>query len=341
MTRFAATRAAGSLVTIIGASILAFVFVRVVPGDPVRLVLGRLATEQAVIAQRNAMGLDESLPVQYWHFISSFLQGDWGFAYSVGEPVRSLIGTRLPASLELGSYAFAIALVGAVLLALWATYRRRRSIDVGVRAISFLGLGTPPFWLALLLLILFSQQWGILPGPEGRLSPHTDAPTTITGFYTIDALLAGDIATFLDAVEHLILPAFVLAFAPFAFLVRLLRANLLEVSREPFITVVRGKGYGRWTAFRRHALPNAALPMLTAAGLVLGELLAGSVLVEKVFDWPGVGALVVESVQRKDYAVVQTFILLAALVYVLVNLAVDILYGVIDPRIRLTRGVRT
>jgi ABC-type dipeptide/oligopeptide/nickel transport system permease component len=338
--RFVATRAASALATIFGASVLAFIFVRVVPGDPVRLVLGRLASEEAVIAQRKEMGLDQSLPVQYWHFISNLVRGDWGFAYSVGEPVRNLIGTRLPASLELGFYAFVIALAGAVLLALWATYRRRRGVDVTVRAVSFLGLGTPPFWLALLLLILFSQQWHLLPGPEGRLSPHTAAPSTITSFYTFDALLSGDFGTFLDAVKHLILPVFTLAFAPFAFLVRLLRANLLEVSREPFITVVRGKGFGRWAAFRRHALPNASLPMLTAAGLVLGELLAGSVLVEKVFDWPGVGALVVDSVQRKDYSVVQTFILLAALVYVLVNLAVDILYGVIDPRIRLSAGVR-
>jgi peptide/nickel transport system permease protein len=204
-----------------------------------------------------------------------------------------------------------------------------------VRGVEFFGLGTPPFWFGLVLLIVFFEYLGWLPGPEGRLEPGRPAPPEVTRLYTVDALLAGDLATFWDAVEHLILPSVALALAPFAFLVRLLRASLLEVSREPFIVVVRSKGLGRWPAFSRHALPNAFLPTLTAAGLLLAQLIAGSVLVEKVFNWPGVGALVVDSILRQDFAVVQAFILLGAFAYVVVNLIVDILYGVIDPRVRV------
>ena len=335
MLRVVISRVGSALVAIFGASILAFVFMRVLPGDPARLIAGPLASEEAIEAQRERLGLNDSLPVQYWNYITDFLQGDWGFSFGAGQPVTTQVGNRLPASVELGLYAFVLCFVFAVGLALFVTYRRRPLADGIVRGISFFGLGTPPFWFGLVLLIVFFEYLGWLPGPEGRLSPGTTPPPEITGLYTIDALLAGEPGTFWDAIEHLILPSVALALAPFAFLVRLLRASLLEVSREPFIVVVRSKGLGRWAAFSRHALPNAFLPTLTAAGLLLAQLLAGSVLVEKVFDWPGVGALVVDSILRQDFAVVQAFILLGAFAYVVVNLIVDILYGVIDPRVRV------
>jgi peptide/nickel transport system permease protein len=281
------------------------------------------------------MGLHKSLPVQYWRYIKGFFTGDWGFAYSAGEPVRHEIVARLPASAELGLYAFLFAFLLAVLLALLATYRRRPIFDAVVRAISFIGLGTPPFWFGLIVLLLFSQVWHVFPGPDGRIGPNTAPPPTYTHFYTIDALVAGQWGTFWSAFTHLILPAITLGLAPFSYLVRLLRANLLDISRENFIVVVRSKGLGRWPAFSRHALPNAFLPTLTASGLLLAQLLAGSVLVETVFNWPGIGQLVVNSILRQDYAVVQTFVLLSAVAYVIVNAAVDILYGVVDPRVRI------
>jgi len=170
---------------------------------------------------------------------------------------------------------------------------------------------------------------------DGRLSPTATAPPQVTGFYTIDALLAGQWGTFWDAAMHLVLPAVTLGFILFAVLVRLLRANLLGVEREHFLLVVKSKGIARWPAFVRHAVPNAVLPTMTAAGLLLAELLTGSVLVERVFNWPGVGGLIVDSIQRKDYAVTQAFILLVALAYVIVNAVVDLLYILIDPRTRL------
>lgn len=334
MSRLIFTRLGTSLIAIFGASIIAFVLLRLLPADPARLIVGQFATDEAIANQREAMGLNDPIYVQYYEYMKDFFVGDWGFSYSVGQPVSEQISTRLPASIELGLYAFIFAFGSAVILALLATYRRRRVVDGVVQTTAFIGLGTPPFWLGLLLLLLFFDIWGILPGPEGRLSVGAVAPPTVTHLYTIDSLLAGQWGTFVDAGKHLILPAFVLGFASFAFLVRLLRANLLEVSREPYITVARSKGLRRWTAFRRHALPNAFLPTLTAGGLILAQLLAGSVLVERVFEWPGVGSLVTNAILQQDFAVVQAFILLGAFAYVVVNLIVDILYGVIDPRTR-------
>ncbi len=334
MGKLVLNRIAGALAAVFGASILSFVFLRLFPGDPARLVVGPLATQEQIDAVSHQMGLDKPLWTQYWRYVWGFLRGDWGYSFGSGQNVTTLMGDRIPPSLELGLFAFLGAFVVAVVLALVATYQRRPIVDGTVRTISFLGLGTPPFWLGLLLLLLFFVHFGWLPGPEGRLSAATIAPPHHTGLYTIDALIAGQWGTLWDAIRHLILPAFALGFAPFAYLVRLLRANLLDVSREPFLLVVRSKGVSRWASFTRHALPNAFLPTLTASGLILAQLIAGSVLVEKVFNWPGVGQLVVDSILRKDFAVVETFILLSALSYVVVNALVDFLYGAIDPRVR-------
>jgi peptide/nickel transport system permease protein len=335
MGRVVGKRVLGSVGAVFGASILAFIIMRVLPGDPARLILGPLATQHAVNSLNHQIGLDQPIWVQYWRYISSFFQGNWGYSYAEGQSVRSLIGERAPATVELALFSFAFTMIAAVGLALLSTYRRRPITDRIVRGASYLGFGTPPFFLALLLLIVFFSSLHVLPGPEGRLGVTAAPPPTVTHLYTVDALLAGQLGTFWQAFLHLILPALALGISSFSFLVRLLRANLLEISREPFITVARGKGLPRWLAFRRHALPNAFLPTLTAGGLVLGEFLAGSVLIERVFNWPGVGSLVFDAIVKQDYAVVETFILLSAVMFVLVNLVVDLLYAVIDPRVRI------
>lgn len=328
-------RVLGSLGAIFGASILGFVIMRVLPGNPARLIVGPLAPHKSVEAVNNALGLNKPIYDQYWIYISHFFRGDWGFSYTEGKSVAGLIGERLPATIELALFAFVITMIASVGLALLVTYRHHPIADRIVRGIAYLGFGAPPFFAALLLLIVFSSALGFLPGPEGRLGPLATAPPTVTHLYTIDALIAGQFGTFWDALKHLILPGVALGLASFSFLVRLLRANLLEVSREPFITVARGKGLSRWKAFRRHALPNACLPTITAGGLMLGEFLAGSVLIEQVFNWPGLGELVYAAIVKQDFAVVQTFILLSAVMFVLVNLIVDMLYAVIDPRVRI------
>jgi peptide/nickel transport system permease protein len=335
MGRVVGKRVLGSVGAVFGASILAFIIMRVLPGNPARLILGPLATQHSVNSLNHQIGLDQPIYVQYWRYISSFFQGNWGYSYSDGQSVKSLIGERAPATVELALVSFLIAMLAAVSLALLSTYKHRPITDRVVRGASYLGFGTPPFFLALLLLIVFFSSLHIFPGPEGRLGVTTAPPPTVTHLYTVDALLAGQLATFWAALVHLILPALALGISSFSFLVRLLRANLLEISREPFITVARGKGLPRWLAFRRHALPNAFLPTLTAGGLVLGEFLAGSVLIERVFNWPGVGSLVFDAIVKQDYAVVETFILLSAVMFVLVNLVVDLLYAVIDPRVRI------
>ena len=335
MARVIAYRLLGSIAAIIGASLLAFLIMRVLPGDPARVILGPLATPNALAEVNHQLGLDEPVFVQYWHYITDFFRGEWGYSYTLNSSVKSLFVERFPATIELALFSFLITMFASVSLALLSTYRHRPVTDAVVRGASYLGFGTPPFFMGLLLLIIFFKTLHWLPGPEGRLPVGEAPPPTVTHLYPVDALLAGELDTFWQSIRHLILPSIALGIASFSFMVRLLRANLLEVSREPFLTVARGKGLPRWTAFRRHALPNAFLPTLTSAGLVLGEFLAGSVLVERVFDWPGIGSLVFEAIVKQDFAIVQAFILLSAVIFVLVNLVVDLLSAVIDPRIRI------
>lgn len=335
MARVILNRFLGSVAAIFGASLLAFFIMRVLPGDPARVILGPLATPNALAQVTHELGLDEPFFAQYWHYITDFFKGDWGYSYALGASVKSLFVERFPATIELALFSFLLTMVFAVALALLSTYRHRPVTDAVVRGASYIGFGTPPFFLGLLLLIFFFKELQWLPGPEGRLGVGVEPPPSVTGLYPIDALLAGDLGLFWESIEHLILPAIALGIASFSFIVRLLRANLLEVSREPFLVVARGKGLPRWTAFRRHALPNAFLPTLTSAGLVLGEFLAGSVLIERVFDWPGIGSLVYEAIVKQDFVIVQAFILFSAVMFVLVNLIVDILYAVIDPRVRI------
>jgi ABC-type dipeptide/oligopeptide/nickel transport system permease component len=330
-----AKRVLGSFGAIIGATILAFIIMRALPGNPARLIVGPLATPQAVASVHREIGLDKPIFTQYWLYISHFFVGNWGYSYADGKSVSALIGERLGATIELALFSFGITMICAVLAALLVTYRRRPVADRILRGVAYLGFGTPPFFIALILLIVFFRSFHVLPGPEGRLGLQANTPPAVTHLYTLDALIAGKFGTFWSSIEHLILPGVALGLSSFSFIVRLLRANLLEVSREPFITVARGKGLRRWTAFRRHALPNAFLPTLTAGGLVLGEFLAGSVLIERVFNWPGIGSLVFDAIVKQDYAIVQTFILLSAVMFVLVNLIVDLLYAVIDPRVRI------
>jgi ABC-type dipeptide/oligopeptide/nickel transport system permease component len=334
--RTVVARILGSVVSLFGASIVSFVIMRVLPGDPALLIAGQYATPDVVRAQRIALGLDKPLLVQYGQYVSKFVHGDWGFSYSIGEPVRLEFAQSFPATVELALYAFLFAFSGAVVAALVCSYRRRESVNAVVSTSAFIGLGTPPFWIGLLSLMVLSVYLHVLPGPEGRLTPGIDAPSQITGLFTVDALLTGQLGIFANAFEHLVLPALVLGFTPYAYLVRLLRANLLEVSRENFLLVARSKGLSRWAAFVRHALPNAILPTVTAGGLILAHLIGGSVLIESVFDWPGVGQMVAASVFTKDFSVVQAFIIVSVTAFVLVNLVADLLYGVIDPRLRGT-----
>jgi ABC-type dipeptide/oligopeptide/nickel transport system permease component len=337
MLTFAVNRLVRAILTLAGASILAFLVLRGMPSDPVRLIVGPFANDQTIAAMRSELGLDQPLYLQYFTYIGKFVRGDWGFSFSVGQPVLEHFADRLPASAELALYAFLIAFVGAVAIAVLASYSRSRVADASVRGFALICLGIPPFWLSLVLLIVFFEHLGWLPGPIGR---GPEPATTITGLYTVDALLGGQWAVLWADLRSLALPAIALALAPMGFLARLLRANLQEVEHEPFVTVLSAKGVPRLAIHMRHILPNAFLPTLTAAGLILAQLLGGSVLVERVFAWPGIGGYIMDGILRQDYSAVQAFILLSAAAYVVVNLVVDLLYGWIDPRIRQGGGRR-
>jgi ABC-type dipeptide/oligopeptide/nickel transport system permease component len=336
MLRVIVSRLLGSLAALVGASIVAFLVLRALPGDPARAIYGRFATPQYLSQVRQQLGLDEPLYTQYWKFVTSLVKGNWGYSFNLGEPVSRAILPKLAATGELALSAFGLAIVGAVSAALLSVRYRTSVLDSSLSGLALVVLGLPVFWFGLLLLLAFSVHGGLPLG--GRLSPDTLPPPKVTGFFTVDAILAGQWATLGDAVEHLILPAVTLAAIPCAYLFRLLRANLLEAVREPFIVVVRSKGVGRWRAIWRHALPNALLPSLTASGLVLAELVGGAVLVETVFTWPGIGELLTTAIFQKDFAVAQVVIVLIGFTYIVVNAVVDILYGVIDPRIRRPAG---
>lgn len=327
-------RLGGALITLFIASIAVFIILRLLPADPARLILGPLASAAAIQHERIALGLNQPIYVQYLQYLAGFVRGNWGFDYANGTPVLQEVITRLPASLELGCYAMLFAVLGAVVAAVAAVGARSRVVDSICRGIAFIGLGSPPFWIGLMALVLFAEYLHWLPGPVGRLSVGIAPPPTITHFYTWDALLSGQWGTFVNALEHLLLPAFTLALAPFGYLFRLLRHSLLEVSDEDFLLVCQGKGLTRWQALMRHGVPNALLPALTALGLLVAQLVAGSVLVEAVFNWPGVGQLVVNSVLAREYGVVEAFVILSAFAFIVVNLIVDALYVVIDPRLR-------
>lgn len=339
MIRLILSRLVSSGIALIGAALVAFVALRLAPGDAARLTLGAFATDEAVAALRAEMGLDRSIPVQFLTYLGDFFTGNWGRSYSLGEPVRSLLADRFPATLELGIAAFALAFGSALVLALWGAHRKGPISDGVPRALGVLALGVPQFWFGLVLLIVGFEMTGLFPGPEGRLPATMAPPPGPTGLFTLDALLHGDLRVFVAALHHLILPAVALGLLPFGFLYRLLRANLSDVADAPFALVARAHGQSRLRVLLTTLLPNAIIPMLTASGLIFGQLLAGSVLVERVFNWPGAGMLVTQGVLQQDYAVVQVFILLSAVIYILTNLIVDILAALIDPR--LASGDRT
>lgn len=334
MLNVIAKRLGVAAATVLGASVFSFFLLRKLPGDPARLIGGELADTATIDKLRASMGLNQSLPAQFWHYLAGFAQGHLGFSYSNGQPVTDLVRTRLPATMELGIAGVVSAVLLATVSAAVAVYTRKRGADIALRSASSLAMGSPPFWLALVAILLLSVKFGVFPGPEGRLSPEIPPPPGVTGLYTVDALMAGQFGTFLDAAWHLVLPALIIAVGPFAFLSRLFRSQLRNTLREPFITVARSRGITRGSVFLRHAVPNSMLSLVAATSMLLAELLTGSVLVEKVFGWPGIGSLTVDSILQKDFSVVQGVILLSAVLYVCVSLLADIVYMAVDPRIR-------
>ncbi len=283
------------------------------------------------------MGLDKSLPAQYVSYMGDLLQGDVGTSWRTRTQVSAELSNRIPATLELALAAIILSIVIAIPVGVLSA-GRRRWVDRVSRTGAVIGLGTPPFWLGLVLILVFFTWLGWAPAPFGRLDASIPVPPKVTGLLTIDSLLAGDFSAFTNAIAHLVLPAITLALPLAAYLSRIVRRSTVDVYRLDFVRTAQAKGASERRVLFRHALPNALLPVLTLSTLYFGELLAGSLLVEAVFNWPGIGGYVAQSIVAQDFAPVQGAILLGALVYSLLSLTTDILYGIADPRIRVSHS---
>jgi len=319
-----------------GVTILTFALIHLIPGDPVLLLAGERGIDPERHAElRREMGLDRPIAVQYLHYIGGVLQGDLGKSIVSKKPVLEEFLTLFPATIELSVCAMLFAVLIGLPAGILAAVRRGTVFDHSVMAVSLTGYSMPIFWWGLLLILLFSVQLGWTP-VSGRISALYWVDT-VTGFMLIDSLLSDEAGAFTSALRHLILPSIVLGTIPLAVIARMTRSATLEVLREDYIRTARAKGLSPGRVIGLHALRNALIPVITVIGLQVGVLLAGAILTETIFAWPGVGKWLVESIGRRDYPAVQGGILLVATVVILVNLLVDILYGVINPRIRHTR----
>ncbi|HXV24273.1 MAG TPA: ABC transporter permease subunit [Alphaproteobacteria bacterium] len=336
MLRFIATRVALIIPTFIGVTLLAFAMIRLVPGDPIELLAGERGIDPGRHAQLRAeYGFDKPLLVQYAIYIGSVLQGDLGRSISTREPVLREFLALFPATMELSFCAMLFALALGLPAGILAALKRGKAPDHLVMGASLTGYSMPIFWWGLLLILLFSVNLRWTP-VSGRIAiQYFFEP--VTGFMLIDSLLSGQKGAFISALRHLILPSIVLGTIPLAVIARMTRSSMLEVLNEDYIRTARAKGLSPWRIITLHALRNALIPVITVIGLQVGALLAGAILTETIFSWPGVGKWLVESIRRRDYPILQGGVLLVATVIILVNLTVDLLYGLINPRIRHRR----
>ena len=312
-------------VMLFGVATLVFILTKLIPGDPTVANLSQraLSDPEVVAAYKAKYGLDQPILVQYVLYIKNLLQFDLGTSIRTSKPVLA----------ELALFAILIAAVFGILFGVISAIKRNSLLDQAVRAVSVTGVSIPSFWFALLVLYFFYYKLHIFPGP-GRLSNTFSAPVQVTGLYVLDSLLEGNIPKALDALSHLILPGTVLAAFTMGLITRTTRSNLLDVMSMDYIRTARAKGIGKAGLILKHALGNALIPVLTVIGLGLGNLLGGMVLVETIFNWPGVGQFAYESVLSADFPAIIGVALLIALNYMIINTVVDILYGVIDPRVR-------
>jgi peptide/nickel transport system permease protein len=329
-------RLLSALPVLFGILVITFVLMRVLPGDPASMLLSSPSAGEAELSEiRQHLGLDKSLPQQLWIYLKDVAQGDFGTSSGTGQPVLSDLMQRLPASLELVGLALLVALVLALPLGVIAALRVGSAFDHIVRIICTIGVSIPTFVSGLLLVYIFYFELGWAPDPTGRLDVFALPPPTVTGFLLIDTLIAGDMETFVAALSQLVLPAATLALFVLAPLARVTRASMLGVLNSDFVRTARSLGLSNRLVIVTYALKNAMLPVLTVSGAVISTLLGASVLVEKVFAWPGIASYAADALASGDFAPVQGFVLFMATIYVFVNLAIDILYRVFDPRVSL------
>lgn len=325
-----------SILLLIGVTIVTFSLTNLVPGNPVAAALGEGAASNpaTVAAYVEKYGLDQPLPVQYVTYMGNLVQGEMGTSVRTRQPVLEDLRKAVPATVEVALGAIVVSLAVGIAFGAIAAYRRGKLTDQVVRVVSLVGLSIPTFWMALVSFNIFFLQLGIAPG-AGRLSPMLAPPPKVTGLYTLDALLAGEWATFLDALSHLMLPVFVLSLFTIGLLTRFVRTSFLEVLDADYIRAGRAKGLTGRRLVIGYVLRGASLPILTIVGLAFGSLLSGTVLVEAVFAWPGLGTYAYNSATSLDLPGVMGVGLVVGVIYLVINFLVDLLYGVLDPRVRL------
>ena len=317
---------------LIGVSIVVFFMVRAIPGDPAQIMLGQQATQEQVQQVRESMGLDKPIFVQYGLFLKYAIRGDLGDSIVTGRPVTTELMVRLPATFELAAFAMLIAILVGVPVGVISAVRQYSLLDKTTSVLALTGISMPIFWLAMILVVIFGVNLELLPFP-GRLDP-TIGITAITGLVLVDSLLTLNFAGFWDGLLHLIMPALALGTIPMAVIMRMTRSSMLEVMHEDYVRTARAKGVVPWRVVSKHALRNAMLPTITVIGLQVGLLMGGAIITETIFSWPGIGLYAYNSISTRDYASIQGVVLYGALLFVLVNLIVDVLYAILDPRVR-------
>ncbi len=321
---------------LIGMTLISFVLSQAVPADPVTANLGEQAASnpEVVAAFKRRWGLDRPLYQQYGFYLWNVLQGDLGTSITTKQPVAADLRRHLPATIELAVTAMLVSIAVGVPLGILAAANRDRVVDQVARVVSLIGVSMPIFWLGLVAIVVFYAWLGWAPAP-GRLGARIEPPPFVTGFVVVDALLAGRTATAVDALKHLALPALVLSSYSLGVITRVMRASTLEVLGDDYVRTARSKGVGERTVILRHAARNSLIPTVTVIGLSFGGLLSGAVVTESVFSWPGLGLYAFKSATSLDFPAIMGVGIVVATVYVLVNLVVDVLYGLLDPRIRV------
>ncbi|HSO13428.1 MAG TPA: ABC transporter permease [Anaerolineales bacterium] len=319
----------------IGITLLLFVVTHIVPVNPLAVILTERSMDdpEAVAAATQKWGLDKPLPLQYVIYLKNLLQGDLGTSFKTKNPVASDLKTFLPATIELSICSFLFAILFGLPLGIIAAYKADSFADQVTRIISLLGASMPPFWSGLLILFLFYYKLGWAPGP-GRINSRIGAPESVTGLFVFDSLLKGNMPAFWSSLSHLVLPSIILGWFTLALISRITRSSMLEVLSQDYIRTARAKGVSEKWVILKHALRNALIPLVTLVGLAFAGLMSGAIMTETIFSWPGIGRYAVESAANLDYPAITGTTLLIAIIYMLVNIFVDMLYTIIDPRIR-------
>jgi dipeptide transport system permease protein len=334
MWRLILGRSLMAVPSLIGVIIVTFVLTRALPGDPAAYFAGPAATEEAIEQVRVKLGLDRPLPEQFLRYVTDLAHGDLGRSLTTGRSVVDELESRLPASAELTLLGLLLAIAIAVPLGIVAATRPGSVLDHTCRIVATTGVSLPVFFTGLILVYVFYYRLGLAPAPLGRLDVFFSPPPQVTGFYLIDSLLAGDGTVLIESLKQIVLPALTLAIFSLAPISRMTRASMLAALSSDFVRTARAGGLAPFTIVVTYAFRNALLPVVTTLGMVFSFLLGANVLVEKVFAWPGIGSFAVEALIASDYAPVQGFVLTMAIFYVVLNLLIDILYGLIDPRMR-------